>query len=118
MSENEWYETIKRVKPGIRLLGIVSMDEHKPKRYYARVFVLDDWYFKRNAFMFSKDKILKYTKELQRVKSWSDFANTEYFDIFAFNYHYANNPELGSPTMRDAQTKLRITMKEIADEYR
>ena len=118
----DWYEVIKRVAPGLRILGIISMDEWNPPTYWARMFVLDEDYYINGDGSFGtfgySDKIPKYIKELRAVRSWSDSADTHYFDAALDHYYYyANDYDNGSPTMEEALKHLKRGMKELAKEF-
>lgn len=115
----EWFEYIKKLSRGVRLLGIVSMDDWNPPRFWARVFILDsrDFYTGGSLDYLPRRDAENYAIELNRVKSWSDLTESYYFDHALSNYIYANDPEEGSRTMAEAISSLRRTMTAIKKGY-
>jgi len=118
----EWYETIMRAKPGVRVMGIISMDNHKPREFYARMIVLDESDYGENGVfsgVYRGEKLKKGLAELKKIKSWNDLSSSDYFD-FALNnrMYYANDPNDGSPTIQHAYTQLMSAMKAIVKGYK
>jgi hypothetical protein len=119
-SSTDWFEVIKRVSPDIRLLGIISMDEWIPPRYWARIFILDERDFLPGGLYdyLPRDAIEGYRKELRSVTSWSELYDSYYIDRALDTYFYGNDPDEGSPTMKEAMRELKSSMKYIIGEYK